>query len=133
MHVAVADTHALIWYVFADPRLSVAARAVFDKAVADGDVVLFSSVSFAEMVYLMERGGVPSTALDRIARGCLDDDAVLVEVPVDQRVARAMRWVDRNQVPDFPDRIIAATALDAGLPLISRDRKIRLSTVVTIW
>jgi len=34
---------------------------------------------------------------------------------------------------DFPDRIIVATALHLGLPLISRDRKIQLSDVNTIW
>jgi predicted nucleic acid-binding protein len=33
----------------------------------------------------------------------------------------------------MPDRIIAATALHLGLPLISRDRKIQLSSVPTIW
>ena len=33
----------------------------------------------------------------------------------------------------MPDRIIAATALHLGLPLISRDRKIQLSSVNTIW
>jgi len=44
-----------------------------------------------------------------------------------------MRQVDRAQVPDLPDRIIAATALHLGLPLISRDRKIQLADVETIW
>ncbi|MDY7076564.1 MAG: hypothetical protein SXV54_06520 [Chloroflexota bacterium] len=44
-----------------------------------------------------------------------------------------MRQVPREQVPDLPDRVIAATALYLGVPLISRDRKIRLSDVTTIW
>jgi predicted nucleic acid-binding protein len=33
----------------------------------------------------------------------------------------------------MPDRIIAATALRLGLPLISRDHRIQLSEVSTIW
>ena len=33
----------------------------------------------------------------------------------------------------MPDRIIAATALHLGVPVISRDGKIRASTVATIW
>jgi len=41
--------------------------------------------------------------------------------------------VERAQIPDLPDRIIAATALYLGLPLISRDRRILLSDVDTIW
>jgi PIN domain nuclease of toxin-antitoxin system len=33
----------------------------------------------------------------------------------------------------MPDRIIAATGLIMGLPVISRDRKIQSSIVTTIW
>ncbi len=33
----------------------------------------------------------------------------------------------------YPDRIIAATALYLGVPLVSRDRKILLSQVQTVW
>jgi len=33
----------------------------------------------------------------------------------------------------MPDRIIAATALHLGVPLISRDRRISLSAVATVW
>jgi len=41
-------------------------------------------------------------------------------------VALALREVERRLVPDLPDRIITATALHLGLPLISRDRQIQL-------
>ena len=45
----------------------------------------------------------------------------------------ALGQVHRDEVPDVPDRIIAATALALGVPLFSRDRKIRASQVQTIW
>jgi predicted nucleic acid-binding protein len=41
--------------------------------------------------------------------------------------------VSRMTVPDMPDRIIAGTAMYLELPLISRDRKIQLSQIDTIW
>jgi len=44
-----------------------------------------------------------------------------------------MSSVNVQQVPDMPDRIIATTAVVYGVPLISRDAKIRASTVTTIW
>ncbi len=44
-----------------------------------------------------------------------------------------MMAIPRDQVPDMPDRIIAATAAHLGVPLISRDGKIRASSVTTIW
>ena len=54
-------------------------------------------------------------------------------VPFDETVAGYLHQVGRDQVPDMPDRIIAATALTLGAPLISRDRKIQVSSVTTIW
>jgi predicted nucleic acid-binding protein len=44
-----------------------------------------------------------------------------------------MASIPRADVPDLPDRIIAATAVYLGVPLISRDRAIRASSVETIW
>lgn len=42
-----------------------------------------------------------------------------------------MRQVSRADVPDMPDRIVAATGVYFGVPVISRDRRIRASNVVT--
>lgn len=52
---------------------------------------------------------------------------------LDEEVAQALATISRDHVPDMPDRIISATAVRHGLPLISRDGKIQLSTVPTIW
>ncbi|MGL5078370.1 MAG: PIN domain-containing protein, partial [Waterburya sp.] len=48
-------------------------------------------------------------------------------------VVEALATIPRDNVPDLPDRIIAATAVHLGLPLISRDSKITASKVNTIW
>jgi PIN domain nuclease of toxin-antitoxin system len=37
MIVAVADTHAAIWYLFSDPRLSKTASAFIDETIAAGE------------------------------------------------------------------------------------------------
>jgi PIN domain nuclease of toxin-antitoxin system len=58
---------------------------------------------------------------------------LLAEVPFDAAIATTMAQVPRSSVPDMPDRIIAATALRLSVPVISRDAKIRLSAVPTIW
>jgi hypothetical protein len=39
-----------------------------------------------------------------------DPKAVLKYVPVDQDIATNMAAIPRDEVPDLPDRIIAATA-----------------------
>jgi hypothetical protein len=42
---AVADTHAVIWYLFADERLSATARTMIEEAAAGGDQIVFSSIT----------------------------------------------------------------------------------------
>jgi PIN domain nuclease of toxin-antitoxin system len=130
---AVADTHTVLWYLYNDSRLSAGAGTLLDATDAAGDQVAVSSIALAEMAYLIEKGWIDAEALDGVLTALNRPDAMLIEVPLDQVIVRAMRRVDRGEVPDMPDRIIAATALNLGVPLISRDRKIRLSAVVTIW
>jgi PIN domain nuclease of toxin-antitoxin system len=130
---AVADAHAVIWYLYDDPRLSPAARAAFEEAAAAGDQVGFSAIVLAEIVYLSERGRIHPDVLARPLAALDQPGAVLRELPFDRAVAVVMPTVDRRQVPDRPDRIIAATAHWHGVPLIRRDRAIRLSGRPTIW
>jgi PIN domain nuclease of toxin-antitoxin system len=106
---AVADTHTVIWYLFGDQRLSATARATIEQAAAGGDQVALSTITLAEIVYLAEKGRIAPATLDRLLAAIDNDDAVLVDIPFDRRVALALRQVDRRRVPDLPDRIIAAT------------------------
>jgi predicted nucleic acid-binding protein len=52
---------------------------------------------------------------------------------MDRAVVDAVARVSRAEVPDMPDRIVAATALALRLPLISRGARIRASQVASIW
>ena len=62
-----------------------------------------------------------------------DADEVLVEVAVDGQIVEAMSKIPRSAVPDLPDRIVAATGLHFGVPVISRDSKIQAADLNTIW
>ncbi|MEA5469160.1 type II toxin-antitoxin system VapC family toxin [Spirulina sp. 06S082] len=130
---AVADTHAIIWYIFNDSRLSDTARNTIETIANEGNLVGFSAITLAEIVYLSEKGRIASTTLDRLLGEVGKKDSVLTEIPFDRHIARAMKNVERMQIPDLPDRIIAATALYHDVPLISRDRQILLSSISTIW
>ena len=130
---AVADTHAVIWYVMADRRLSLRAKAAIDDAAAAGDTILVSGITFVEMVYLVDKGRIDAATYEVVLEALARPRAVLVEAPVDQGIAQAMRKVPRSEVPELGDRVIAATAIAYGVPVISRDGKIRLSSVPTIW
>jgi len=130
---AVADTHAVIWYVMADRRLSSQAKAAIDSAAAAGDTVLVSGITFVEMVYLVDKGRIDAATYEVVLEALERPRAVLVEAPVDRAVAQAMRQVPCTEIPELGDRVIAATAIAYGVPVISRDGKIRLSSVPTIW
>lgn len=41
---AIADTHALIWYLFEDRRLSRAAKQFMDNAAKSGEEIGFSAI-----------------------------------------------------------------------------------------
>lgn len=130
---AIADTHTVLWYLYDDPRLSQTAKAFLDGIDAAGDQIAVSSIALAEMIYLIEKGRIPAEALERVLTALDQPSVALVELPFDRAVAVAMRRVERSQVPELPDRIVAATGLHLGVPVISRDHKIRSSTVTTIW
>lgn len=133
MIAAVADTHAVIWYLYQDPRLSLTAKKMFEKTAAAGDSIAFSAITLAEIVYLTERGRIGKEAFQRLGKAVGEELSVLIEIPFNRAVAEAMDEVPWNEVPDLPDRIIAATATMLRVPLISRDRVIRASKVKTVW
>ena len=86
-----------------------------------------------EVVYLQEKGRIPHGTLTRVADALHDPTSVLQIADLSMAVALALGRVLRDEVPDMPDRIIAATAVHFGVPVISRDSKIRTSSVSTIW
>lgn len=133
MSAVVADTHATVWYVLNTPNLSPTARAAMQQAASDGDPVYVPSISLVEVAYLVEKNRLPQDLLARIMTELEDEQSVLTMAPLDLAVARALPAIPRAEVPDMPDRIIAATAVALGLILITRDHRIRTSSVPTIW
>jgi PIN domain nuclease of toxin-antitoxin system len=133
MIAGVADTHAALWYLFGDPRLSVPAKAAFDTAASSRCKILLSVISLAEVVYLVEKNRLPASAYADLKKALHDPDHVLQEVPVTAEIIDAMLEVPRVDIPDMPDRIVAATAVYFGVPAISRDGRICASNVQTVW
>ena len=54
------------------------------------------------------------------------------EAPFSAEIVNVMPQVARTEVPDMPDRIVAATAVHLKVPIISRDGRIRASNLQTI-
>ena len=52
---AVADTHAVIWYIFGDARLSLTARNTIEQIAAEGNQVAFSSIAFLILTIVLSQ------------------------------------------------------------------------------
>lgn len=62
-----------------------------------------------------------------------DPEHVFTEAVFTAAIVQAMRQVSRAEVPDMPDRIVAATAVYFDVVVISRDRRIRAASLKTVW
>jgi len=129
----VVDTHTVIWYLLASPKISSVAASSLDEAVMAGDVVYVPSISVVEVVYLVEKGKLPEVAFERLIYALDDPHSRFTVVPLDLDIIRAIRKIPKEVVPDLPDRIITATALHFDLPLVTRNLRIHSTPIKTIW
>jgi PIN domain nuclease of toxin-antitoxin system len=120
----VLDTHAVIWYLAGSKQLSPIARTIIETEEKNGASIFVSAVSIVEVVYLAERGRLPSAALQSPGEALRSPDGSMAVAPLDAAVAQAVQKISRVVVPDMPDRIIAATALHLNAELVTRDRRL---------
>ncbi|MFQ5829082.1 MAG: type II toxin-antitoxin system VapC family toxin [Candidatus Methylomirabilia bacterium] len=129
----VLDTHVWVWWVSELEPLSPKARRLIGSAVNQKGVYL-SSISVWEVAQLAARGRLHLTmdVADWVAKS---ETLPFVQfIPVDNAIALKSVRLPGLLHPDPADRIIIATALTLGFPLVTRDEKIaRYPRVRTIW
>lgn len=138
MSDVLADTHAIVWYLFEPSRLSSSALAAMSAAEQTGKLFI-STITIVEVNYLSGKKTFPySGVLPRLFALLTDPAEPLEAIPLTLEVAQAMDQVPRNEVPDMPDRIVAATAIAHNLSLVSADSDIQGSAslnslIQVIW
>lgn len=135
MSAVVADTHSLLWYLNGSSRLSGRAIAAFEDAEQNGFAIYVSAIVLVELRYLIEKGrGISEGDFAAIVDDLDDPTSALTFSPISQSIAEDLGKIPRAIVPDMPDRLIAATAINLNLPLVSRDGDIqKLKNVNVVW
>lgn len=123
--VIVLDTHALIWWVTGDSRLSTAARTVLDAASQDGGEVLVSAISAWEIAMLVQRDRLAlAMDLEEWLRAVESIEGVTV-VPISVSLAVQSVNLPGEFHKDPADRMIVALARERNAQLVTADEKIQ--------
>ncbi len=126
------DTHAWIWWVDQDVKLGAKTIAVLDSLPRDQRPFI-CDISLWEVAMLAERGRLE---LDVPLSEWLDAAAhprsvqILTITP---RIAAAVAALPDSFHRDPADRLIVATSRAMGIPVLSHDRLINRSRLVTRW
>lgn len=99
MILAVADTHAVIWYLANDSRLGTNAKAMFTEVARKGDEIAISAITLVEIVYLVERNRISAGYFSQLMTDLDSNDSVLVEVALSPAIVRTLTKNDWSQVP----------------------------------
>ena len=129
----VLDTHAWIWFTSNPEALSQKAREVVEAAVKKKNI-LVSSISAWEVALLVKKGRLALTmdVTDWIAKS--ENLPFIQFIPVTNSIAVKSMNLPPPLHPDPADRIIIATALSTGSPIVTKDKKISdYSHVESIW
>lgn len=129
----VIDTHIWVWWVSNPREISDRARQEINRAMAKEEICI-SAISSWEVSLLVRKGRLELTMEvdDWVARS--ESLPFIQFVPVDNRIALRSQRLPGDIHEDPADRIIIATALTLGVPLVSKDTRIRdYPHVETIW
>ena len=126
------DTHVLLWWLLDVPKLQPEQVAALERAEQTGEALGIATISLWEIAKLVERGRL---TLHRRVDEFIEEIEQCREVSVlglTARVAVESTRLGASFPRDPADQIIAATARVLGLRLVTADRRIRSSGVVSI-
>lgn len=126
------DTHVWIGWLLPQGHLTGPERRALDHAAQRGELRL-SAISLweAQMLHATRRLELPMPFPIWLQAAAAPD--VVAVLPLDVDVVLALDALPSSFEGDPADRLIVATARAHGLPLATRDSRIRRSRVVQHW
>lgn len=131
--LAVADTHALVWYARGKHhKLGRDARRAFDEAVHGTGGIYVPVLVLVELAEMVRRGDL--RVPDGFTRWAEALFATGRFFPVELSWEIVRRAETLAAIPERGDRLIAATAAQLECPLLTRDPEIAAAAgVETVW
>jgi PIN domain nuclease of toxin-antitoxin system len=131
--IAVTDAHPLIWYsTGAWRRLGAQARRLFEDAEAGRATIYVPTLALVEVSEAAQNGRI--TLMGGFSEWSRQLFATRSFFPVDLTREIVVRAEELYAIPERGDRLIAATAVHLGYPLVTRDPEIgRAAGVEVVW
>ena len=123
------DTHAFLWFVLDDQKISAKAKLIIEDSK---NIIYFSAASAweiaikTELARLKIKGDLDSFIIEQLSTNSF--------VPLSITISHSLYTKQLPLVHKDPfDRIIIAQSKLENLPLISKDKKIRKYKVTMVW
>lgn len=123
------DTHAFLWFVLDDKRISTNAKSIIKDSKND---IFFSAASAWEMAIKIKlnrlriKGNLEPFIIEQLSTNNI--------VPLSITITHSLYTERLPQFHKDPfDRIIIAQSLVENLQLISKDKEVKKYKVATIW
>ena len=130
--VILLDTHVVLWLALEPAKISKKASVAIEEARRKGEGLGISDITLLEITNLNSKGRIElGTSLETFLTEVESRFSVL---PVTPRSCIRASTLPAAYPNDPADRVIGATALVEGIPLVTADERIRAARVLpTIW
>jgi PIN domain nuclease of toxin-antitoxin system len=126
------DTHVAVWMTTDKGQLSPAAATAIRKVNREGKGVAIAGSTLWEIAMMSARNRIrlPGTLADYLHHL----ESVFVVLPITGAIAARSMLFTEGFPNDPTDRLIGATAFVHGIPLVTKDERIRVSKQVDcVW
>ena len=126
------DTHVVLWLALEPARLSKKATSAIEETRLRGEGLAISDVTLLEIALGESKRRIQLIA--SLETFLTEVESRFIVLPITGRVCVSAIGLPSTYPKDPADRIIGATALDKGIPLVTADNGIRKSKALrTIW
>jgi PIN domain nuclease of toxin-antitoxin system len=126
------DTHVVVWLALEPSKISKKARSAIEETRQRAEGLAVSDITLLEIATIENKGRIKLNAA--LEAFLTEVETRFIVLPMTGRICANALALPAAYPKDPADRVIGATALVEGIPLITADDGIRRSKALkTIW